>query len=212
MIEPHAPGDDSVTIWIEAAKQGNDIAAQKLFERYFERLAYVSRNRVSRKRRVEDEDDAAIVSLNTLLTGLSEGRFPQVNDRTSLWPLLIDIVIKNSKQQVRREFTAKRGGGNVEGESVFINASEGHLQIADFAVDKISEQESIELADLIQHARAKLTEDDRAVFDLKLEQRSNRDVARLLGRPSRSIDRRVESVIQPLLISLLRCNHSSDGS
>ena len=193
----------SVTLWIQAAKQGDDLAAQKLFERYFERLATLSRNRVNRKRRVEDEDDAAIVTLNSILTGFASGKFPDVNDRSSLWPLLIDIVVKNSKKQIRKDSADKRGGGHVGGESVFLKATDGQMQIADFAVDMLSDQDSIELADMIQHARSQLSPDDQSIFDLKLEQRSNREVARLLGRPSRSIDRRVDTVILPIFLSLM---------
>lgn len=204
MPSPDDSKTHSISVWIQAAKEGDDTAAQRLFERYFEAIANISRNRVARKRRVEDEDDAAIVTLNAILAGLASGKYPDVNDRTSLWPLLIDIVIKNSKKQIRKDSAEKRGGGLVSGESVFIRATDGEMQFADFALDQICDQDSIELAEVIQKLRADLSEDDQAILDLKLEQRSNREIAKLLGRPSRSVDRRIANEIVPKLLAILQ--------
>lgn len=194
----------SISVWIQAAKVGNEDAVQNLFERYFYKLAEISRTKVQRKRRVEDEEDAALETMNQVLAGMAEGKFPQVIDRTSLWPLLVDIVIKISRKQYRRQAAKKRNDVAVGGESVFTKASDGQLNIADFSPDEVNEENLIELADTVKILRASLGELERKIFDLKLELRSNREIAEMLSEPASTIDRRVRTVIMPRLESLLQ--------
>jgi RNA polymerase sigma factor (sigma-70 family) len=203
MHDSNQNSSHSVSLWLHAAKQGSESAAQMLFERYFQKLVNVSLSRVQRKKRVEDEEDAAIQAMYSFLTGIEAGKYPEINDRTALWPLLVDIVVKNSQKQRRKQYAAKRNDIDVGGESVFINASDGTLQIADFAVDQISESDSVELAEIIQKVRGGLNDFERQIFDMKLEHRSNREIAIQLGRPSRTIDRMVANAIKPQLQSLL---------
>lgn len=193
----------SVSIWIEAAKNGDEKAGQALFERYFNQLVNLSRTRVQRKRRVEDEEDAAIQAMHSFLAGISDGKYSQVNDRSALWPLLVDIVIKNSKKQLRKQYAAKRNDVAVGGESVFFNASDGNKQIADYAMFEADEYDSIELIEILQKVREQLSDTEREIFELKLQQKSNREIAEILGRPSRTIDRKVSNVILPKLEALL---------
>lgn len=189
----------SVTNWIQAAKQGDANAGQAIFERYFGKLVDVSRRRVERTRRVEDEEDAAIQAMFSFLSGVEAGKFPDVVDRGSLWPLLIDIVVKNSKKQLRRQFAAKRGGGAERGESVFINAAGEDGGISEHVFDSLETEDLVMLADSLQQLKSQLSDVDRQILELKLECRSNREIAGILQRPPRTVDRKVETVIMPLL-------------
>ena len=193
-----------MTGWILAVRKGDKQAAQDLFERYFSQLMKVSRQSVRRKRSVEDEEDAAITALNALLQGIEDGKFPNVHDRNSLWPLLVDIVIKQSKKQLRRQRTAKRNEANVFGETELRQTESGLLQLADFALDDLSTQTSADLADLIQVFRSELPPLEQEIFDLKLHEYSNRQIAKKLGRPPTTIDRKLRTSILPRLESLLR--------
>jgi hypothetical protein len=56
-------GEGAVTRWIGDPKSGGDAAAQRLWERYFERLVGLARKKFQNTRRlrtVEDEEDAAL--------------------------------------------------------------------------------------------------------------------------------------------------------
>ena len=76
------PGD-SVTRWIAELKAGEEEAAQKLWQRYFEKLAAVARRSLKgRALGVADEEDLALSAFNTLFRRAGEGRFPRLEDRS----------------------------------------------------------------------------------------------------------------------------------
>ena len=58
------PEEGTVTHWIHALKAGDAVAAQNLWEGYFSRLVSLARAKLrGAKRRVEDEEDAALARL-----------------------------------------------------------------------------------------------------------------------------------------------------
>lgn len=198
MAEPYQ-SSTSVSLWIAAARLGDQAASQALFERYFQRLVQLSQARVGRQNRTEDEEDAAIVGMFQFLSGLVEGKFPNVTDRNSLWPLLMDITIKASLKQLRKQGTKKRNDLAIRGESVFLDPDNSQLGIADFAVDQFNAEALVELEETVLQIREGLDELSRQIFDLKLQYYSNREIAKKLNRPSRTIDRKLLNVILPLV-------------
>ena len=87
-----------------------DSAAQKLWERYFERLA----RRVDRKFLPGGDGDGQDVALSVLVSffrGASAGRFPQLADPHTLWPLLVVMAARKVYDRVEKRETKKRGGG-----------------------------------------------------------------------------------------------------
>lgn len=71
--------DGSVTRWIGDLKAGGQDAAQPLWERYFDRLVHLARNKLRARPRsatVEDEEDAALSAFDSFCRGAAEGRFP----------------------------------------------------------------------------------------------------------------------------------------
>ena len=59
--------EDSVTVWIASLKAGDADAAQKLWQRYFETLVRLARDRLrGASRTVADEEDAALERLRQL--------------------------------------------------------------------------------------------------------------------------------------------------
>ena len=70
---------DSVSQWIGQLKEGDDGAAQRLWERYVDQLVRLARAKLGRtNRRVADEDDPAN---SACCRGIEAGRFPRMNDR-----------------------------------------------------------------------------------------------------------------------------------
>lgn len=102
---------ESITVWIRQLRAGEAEAAQKVWEAYFSRLVAVARKRLGGARRtLADEEDVALSALNSLCVGAREGRFPQLVDRDSLWPLLVAITAHKSVDLLRGENRRKRGG------------------------------------------------------------------------------------------------------
>ena len=115
---------DDVTLWITDLAQGDARAAQRIWDRYCERLVELARKKLGeRHRRAADEEDVAISAFASFCRGIRRGRFPNLRDRHELWNLLVTITARKATAQLRREHAKKRGGGKVRGESVFVAAS-----------------------------------------------------------------------------------------
>src|SRR5262249_51822527 len=108
----------SVTQWVGGLGAGDRDAAQRLWERYFDRLVRLARDRLrGSRRRAADEEDVALSALDSFFRGMARGRFPDLEDRHGLWPLLVAITARKARKLLRRERAARRGGGAVRGES-----------------------------------------------------------------------------------------------
>ena len=83
-------GDKSVTRWIAELQQGNRDAAQHLWEQYFAQIVRFAAQKLGgRSRRAVDEEDVALSAMYTALRKIEAGDYPNVNDRTDLWRLLM---------------------------------------------------------------------------------------------------------------------------
>jgi len=76
---------NSVSQWIDLLKAGNETAARKLWERYFEKLAGLTRRKLQGSRqRIADQEDVALSAFDSYCRGAQQGRFPQLTDRDDL--------------------------------------------------------------------------------------------------------------------------------
>src|SRR5262249_31005936 len=90
---------------------GCPAAAQKLWEGYFQKMVELARLKLQgMPRRADDEEDVALSAFNSFCGGAVEGRFPQLQDRNSLWPLLVAITAPKAVDLMRHERRLKRGG------------------------------------------------------------------------------------------------------
>jgi DNA-directed RNA polymerase specialized sigma24 family protein len=101
----------SITRWIDLLKVGDALAAQRLWERYFQRLVWLARHKLQGKRpRVADEEDVALSAFDSFCRGAETGRFPELLDRDGLWRLLVVLTNRKAAHLVRDESRQKRGG------------------------------------------------------------------------------------------------------
>ncbi|HKM54774.1 MAG TPA: ECF-type sigma factor [Isosphaeraceae bacterium] len=104
----------SVTHWLGALKAGDLAAAQPLWERYFQRLVRLARQKLRAGHRSgadADAEDAALSVFDSFCDGAARGRFPQLVDRDDLWRLLVTITTCKVADHARRHGRQKRGGG-----------------------------------------------------------------------------------------------------
>ncbi len=104
--------EQSVSEWIDQLKEGDGKAAQRLYQRYVERVVALARTKLGGlPRRVVDEEDVAQIAWNSFFQGVSAGRFPKLQDRDDLWQVLFVIIKRKAADQFRRQLAIKRGGG-----------------------------------------------------------------------------------------------------
>ena len=182
--------------WMTDLRNLDDLAVHRLWERYFQRLIEIARRRLpTNQKRAYDEEDVALSAINSFCRGLGGGRFPVLSDEGNLWALLVLIVARKAAHRVRNDRAMKRGGGKIQGESVFANNPASGIQeiiscepTAEFA------RQVFEETDYLYHV---LSDDNlRQIALLKMEGLTNREVADRLGCVERTIERRLKLIRQ----------------
>ncbi len=101
-FKPAMPEDQSVTRWIANLKQGDETAAESLWQRYFQRRAGLARQRLGDgDRRVQDEDDIALSVFKSLCGRAERDDLAELEGRDDLWRLLATITVRKAAGQIR---------------------------------------------------------------------------------------------------------------
>jgi DNA-directed RNA polymerase specialized sigma24 family protein len=190
---------------IRLLQAGNADAAQPLWERYFGRLVALARGRLRGARRREaDEEDVALSAFDSFCRGVMAGRFPQLNDSTDLWKVLVVITARKAADQVAREHRRKRcpqaGGSDqpVRGESAFLVPGESAEETR--GLDGVAGPEpSPEFAVLVAEEHQRLLdglgdETLRSVAVWKLEGWTNEEIAGKLGCSLSRVERKLRLI------------------
>jgi DNA-directed RNA polymerase specialized sigma24 family protein len=197
--------EGSVTRWIGDLKAGGEAAAQPLWERYFERLVRLARNKLRaspRRTAVEDEEDAALSAFDSFCRGAAAGRFSQLTDRDDLWRLLVVLTIRKTLDQIERQRAAKRGGGRLLGESALIGggSAEGEAALDRLVGPDPTPEFAALVAEQYRRLRDALGDDSlRQVLDLRLEGYDREEIAARLGCAVRTVTRKLDVIRQTWL-------------
>lgn len=175
--------DESVSLWIRDLKQGDESAAEALWERYFHRLVGVGK-RILRNAndQAADGEDAALSAFKSVCLRAREDRFPRLNDRDDLWKLLVTIVSRKAFKIARK---AKRTTSVTE-EQYFEEAVIDAAPTADMAM---------EMDDAVEALLARLTDERlKEIAVGKLEGQTNRELADKLGRSVSFVERKLQLI------------------
>jgi len=109
---------------LDAVRDGDEQATTLLWERYFQPLVRLAGTRLPKNlRRTGDEEDIALSALHSFIAGVRRDQFPDLAGPDNLWGLLITLTSRKVNAHRRKQTRQKRGGGNVRGESVFLDAA-----------------------------------------------------------------------------------------
>jgi DNA-directed RNA polymerase specialized sigma24 family protein len=186
-IAVDAPLRGSVTTWLDALKSQQESAAQELWNRYFAMLVAVARRHLRGLRRDTDEEDIALSALKSAMLGVQNNRFPELVDRTGLWPLLVTITARKAANEIQRQ-RAKKRDRSVEQPIVDAQQILGDDPSPDFA---------IQLAETIQHLVRSLGDDTlQTIAQRKLEGYANAEIANELDVSTRTVVRKLARIRQ----------------
>jgi len=100
--------DGSITSLIQLVKNGDELAATRLCQRYWERLVRLVDRRISSDvRGVVGGDDAANMALKSFLVRIRDGRISGVDNRQQLEGILFSMTI-NKARDVWKHATRKK--------------------------------------------------------------------------------------------------------
>lgn len=168
--------ESSVTLWIDALRRGDEVAASQLWKRYFCQLMAQARARMSNLDATGyDAEDAALSTFNVLVAKLREGRYPDLADRDELWHLMLAMLVRKIGRRVKYQQASKR----------LPEVEQGRLPIESLP-DTTSDEISQECYDLIAVLK---DENLEQVALLKFEGYTNEEIANKLQKTRRTVQR-----------------------
>lgn len=103
--------DGSITRCLDLLRQGDSVAAQVIWDRYFPQLVRVARHQLATTARQRaDEEDVALSALDRFCRAAQQGRYPELADRHGLWRLLLRITTRRAWDLARHEGRQRRRG------------------------------------------------------------------------------------------------------
>ena len=99
-----------ITQWLQNLTNGDEMAAQAIWEEYFSKLVWLARRHLEGlPRRTRDEEDVALSAMGAFFRGAAAGNYPRLNDRNDVWSLLVTITVHKammegySNEQIARQ-------------------------------------------------------------------------------------------------------------
>ena len=182
-----SPSRGSVTIWLDELRNRNDVAAQELWDRYFAQLVPLARRQLRGTARDADEEDVALSALKSAMLGVQHNRFPDLHDRTGLWPLLVTITARKAVNELKRQRTKKRDRASEQ-------PMADEQQIAGI---EPSPDFALRLAEAIQSLVHDLGDATlQTIAQRKLEGYTNEDIAKELNVSTRTVVRKLARIRQ----------------
>jgi DNA-directed RNA polymerase specialized sigma24 family protein len=184
----------SVTHWIGQLKAGTPVAAQKLWEGYFQKMVALARQRLQgAPRRAADEEDVALSAFDSFCRGAGAGRFPQLHDRNSLWPLLVAITAHKAVDLLRRERRLKRGGPPPEAGG----PADREMDVEQIVGREPTPAFALQVAEECRRLLDRLGDEGlRAVALWRMEGDSVAEIAARLGCVPRTVERKLRVIRQ----------------
>jgi RNA polymerase sigma factor (sigma-70 family) len=190
--------ESSVTEWIQQLRAGDSVAAQRLWERYFQQMVTLARRRLEgAAKAMADEEDVALSAFRSFCLGARDGRFPQLLDSDSLWPLLMVITANKSVDLIRRNNRLRRGGrANVQRDNTDSTVSILNEIMSKEPTPEFAAEVADQLQRLLNKLREKGDDDLSRIALLRMDGFSHKEIADRIGCSVRSIDRKMIVIAQ----------------
>lgn len=187
-----------ITEWLRRLEAGHDLAAQRLWDVFFERLVRLAQERMRvTDRRIADAEDVALSAFASFCRGVEKQRFPELTDRHGLWRLLVSITIHKLLHLQRDQNRLKRGGS--------FRALDPIADADRAVVDQLLSREptpefAAEVAEHYDRWMKALDSEELTRLALwKLEGFTNDEIATKSGRTTRTVERKL-NLIRKILV------------
>ena len=190
--------EDPVTLWLDELRNADEVAAAKLWNHFVERIRSVARKKLKvESRRVYDDEDVAQSAFHSICAGVVAGRFPDLDDRDSLWRLILVITSRKVAYRHRYDHQERRDINRNCSENSFGNSDNAltHSRVShtpsreptpEFAAEFVETCET-----LFQALNDPLLEQ---VVVLRMEGFNDTEIATRLNCSRRTVQRRLEII------------------
>ena len=180
----------SVTNWLRALEQGDEGAAQRLWERYSTEMTGVARRRMRRikRRDIVDEEDIVISAFAALCLAARNGQLAGIANRDELWAMMIVVTNRNVGHREQYAHAAKRDVGSLLNQAERRDKLGSRLQR--LACNSADPAEQVQLVDAAELLLAKLDDADlRAIAMLKFAGYTIDEISAEMGYARRTVQR-----------------------
>ena len=195
--------DDPVSVWIGQLKTADQSAARKVWEHFAAQLCTMARAKLhSDTRKLYDEEDAALSMFRSVCAGMVAGKFPDLNDRNSLWGLMLVITTQKISNRHRFDRQQRRDIRRTVTDSVFCHPDDSRL---DFSRNALASREptpefAAEFAEICESLFKVLNDPElEQVVLLRMEGLTDLEIAAKTSCSRRTVQRRLEVVRRQLI-------------
>jgi len=187
---------EKVSQWLLHLAEGDDDAAQNIWNDYFGKLVSLARRKLGGiPNRDYDEEDVAISAMNSFYQGMAQHKFDHVHNRDDLWKLLVTITVRKATARRRSYFAEKRGGGRVRGESIFRHPEDDQGGLAYVLGTEPTPELAAGVAENCRQMLDQLQDETlRQVALWTLEGYRTEEIAEKLGCVRRTVERKLERI------------------
>ena len=188
--------EGSITGWFDSLQAGDRDAAEKLWQRFANRLIDLARKRLLAARRgAADEEDAVLSAFDSFCRGAEQGRFPRWSGRDDLWSLLVAITVRKVYDHINHEKRLKRGGGAVLSEAELGWGIDPVLELNDLIGSEPTPQMAVEMAEQSQRLLEALPDPElRSIALWKMEGYTNEEIAGKLDCARSTVQRKLNLI------------------
>ncbi len=177
----------AVTRWIAHLRDGNGVAAARLWKFLEPRLLRLGRKRLrSTPKTYYDEDDLAQSAFHALCSAIQNGRYEDLADREEVWKLISTIALNKLRKRVVSEATKRRGGEMQRND--FDSALNSQSDELCPRQKLLMEEECERLLELLRRDEIK------QVALLRVEGYTNEEIANALNCTRRTVQRRLDFI------------------
>ncbi|MCA9137446.1 MAG: hypothetical protein KDB00_11825 [Planctomycetales bacterium] len=185
--------ESNVSHWIDQVKDGNSVAAEEIWQHYYDRLIRSVRKLLrDQNRGVSDEEDIVVSVFESFYRAAQAGRFPEMAGRDDLWRLLLKMSARKLVDKRRRELRQRRGSGN---RVVSLQSGGKDQSVIEVIGDQPTPEMVMTMAESIERLLSHLGDGVlRQIAVGKMEGFSNSELASRLGCSERTIERRMHLI------------------
>ncbi len=199
MPETNSPVNSSMTQssteLIDRWRQGDQQAADALYQRYIDRLSEIVNARLSQRFRSRlDADDVVQSVCRTFFRRVAEGQF-QFDQDDEVWKLLVTISLNKLRNQIRHHSAARRDASQEVQRQDSSRPDEYLLEKLSVAPQPV---EAFIFAETIEQISEQLDEKHALLLQMRMAGHSQQEIAEQLQTSDRSIRRMIESIREVL--------------
>jgi RNA polymerase sigma factor (sigma-70 family) len=185
------PLPDPSTELIDRWRDGDQLAANVLFQRYVDRLSGIVTSQLSSRFKSRmDADDVLQSGCRSFFRRVQEGQF-RFDEDDDVWKLLVTITLNKLRNQIRRHSAAKRNAGQEFRPATSDVPDDFYLQKLSGTPEPV---EAFAFSESIEIVADKLSPQHALLLVQRMEGHSQQEIAESFGTSDRSIRRMLDDV------------------